>query len=57
MDKEAYDYVKEQLTEKYQIKEFLEERVGCAIGAHTGPGILGITFLNETNDKYDAYLK
>ncbi len=57
MDKDAYDYVKQQLTEKYGIKEFVEERVGCAIGAHTGPGILGITFLNETNDQYDAYLK
>ncbi len=57
MDKEAYDYVKQQLIEKYQIKEFVEERVGCAIGAHTGPGILGITFLNETDDKYEAYLK
>ena len=57
MDKEAYDYIKEQLTERYQIKEFVEERVGCAIGAHTGPGILGITFLNGTDEKYEAYLK
>lgn len=57
MDREAYDYVKQQLEERYQVKEFVEERVGCAIGAHTGPGILGITFLNETNDKYEAYLK
>lgn len=57
MDKEAYAYIKEQLTERYQIKEFVEERVGCAIGAHTGPGILGITFLNELNNKYEAYLK
>lgn len=56
MDKEAYEYIKGQLKEKYHIKEFVEERVGCAIGAHTGPGILGITFLNETNDKYEQYL-
>ena len=56
MDKEAYDYIKEQLAERYHIKEFVEERVGCAIGAHTGPGILGITFLNEINDKYEVYL-
>lgn len=57
MDQEAYDYIKQQLVERYHIKGLLEERVGCAIGAHTGPGILGITFLNETNEKYDEYLK
>ncbi|MDD6492003.1 MAG: DegV family protein [Firmicutes bacterium] len=55
-DKEAYDYIKEQLVERYHIKGLLEGRVGCAIGAHTGPGILGIVFLNETNEKYEEYL-
>lgn len=55
-DKEAYEYIKQQLTERYQVKGFLETRVGCAIGAHTGPGILGITFLNELNETYEAYL-
>lgn len=57
MDKEAYDYIKEQLIERYHVRGLLEGRVGCAIGAHTGPGILGIVFLNETNEKYDEYLK
>lgn len=57
MDKEAYDYIKEQLIERYHVKGILEGRVGCAIGAHTGPGILGIVFLNETNEKYKEYLK
>ncbi len=57
MDKEAYDYIKEQLAERYHVKGLLEARVGCAIGAHTGPGILGIVFLNETNEKYEEYLK
>lgn len=56
-DKESAEYIKEQLREKYHVKGLLEGRIGCAIGAHTGPGILGITFLNETNDKYDEYLK
>lgn len=56
-DREAYEYVKEELKSRYQVKGLLEGRVGCAIGAHTGPGILGITFLNETNEKYDEYLK
>lgn len=56
-DKEAYDFIKGQLQERYHVKGLLEERVGCAIGAHTGPGILGIVFLNETNDAYEQYLK
>lgn len=55
-DREAYDYLKEQLKERYHVKGLLEGRVGCAIGAHTGPGILGITFLNATDEKYEAYL-
>jgi DegV family protein with EDD domain len=56
-DKESAEYIKEQLKEKYHVKGMLEARIGCAIGAHTGPGILGITFLNETNEKYEEYLK
>ncbi len=55
-DKESYDYIKEQLQERYHVKGILDGRVGCAIGAHTGPGILGIVFLNEYNEKFDAYL-
>ena len=55
-DKEAYDYIKEQLVGRYHVKGLLEGRVGCAIGAHTGPGILGIVFLNETKEKFDEDL-
>ena len=50
-------YIKKELEGRYHVKGFLEGRVGCAIGAHTGPGILGIVFLNETNEKYEEYLK
>lgn len=35
-DKEAFEHIKEQLKERYHVKGFLEERIGCAIGAHTG---------------------
>lgn len=55
-DKESYEEIKQQLVEKYHVRKFLEARVGCAIGAHTGPGILGIVFLNEWNKKYELYL-
>ncbi len=41
--------VKEKLTMRYGCTNFIENYVGCAIGAHTGPGIIGITFLNEVS--------
>ena len=55
-DKDAYEFIKEQVKERYHVKGILEGRVGCAIGAHTGPGILGIVFLNETKEEYEQYL-
>lgn len=55
-DEAAFSFLKEQLQERYHVKEILEEQVGCAIGAHTGPGILGIVFLNQTNEAYEKYL-
>ena len=56
-DREAFSFLKEQLLERYHVKGLLETQVGCAIGAHTGPGILGIVFLNETNEKFAEYLR
>jgi hypothetical protein len=32
----------------------MDNNVGCAIGAHTGPGIIGLIFLNETSP-YEFY--
>lgn len=55
-DKESADYLKEQLRERYHVKDILEAQVGCAIGAHTGPGILAVVFLNEINEAYEQYL-
>ena len=53
-DASTMEFVKEQITFTFGCKHFLENYVGCAIGAHTGPGIIGITFLNETSP-YDKY--
>lgn len=55
-DKETLDGVKEQLVNTYGCTHFSENYVGCAIGAHTGPGIIGITFLNEESP-YKKYLR
>lgn len=47
--------VKQMLEEQYGCQRFLINYVGCAIGAHTGPGIIGIVFLNEASP-YQKYL-
>lgn len=41
--------VKEMLSEAYGCKHFQDNFVGCAIGAHTGPGIIGIVFLSKVS--------
>lgn len=56
-DRASYDYILQELKDRYHVKGILEGRVGCAIGAHTGPGILGIVFLNETDERFEEYLK
>lgn len=55
-DRDSYESMKVQLKERYHVKGILDGRVGCAIGAHTGPGILAVVFLNETNEAYEKYL-
>jgi DegV family protein with EDD domain len=54
-DAQTMEAVKKQLSETYSCKLFMENYVGCAIGAHTGPGIIGIIFLNEVSP-YEKYL-
>ncbi len=56
-DTASFEFIKEQLRERYHVKDILEAQVGCAIGAHTGPGIVAIVFLNETKEEYEQYLK
>jgi DegV family protein with EDD domain len=48
--------VEEQLSNTYSCKRYMNNFVGCAIGAHTGPGIIGIIFLNEVSP-YKKYLE
>jgi DegV family protein with EDD domain len=53
---ETMEWMKEQLSKTYGCKFYLDNYVGCAIGAHTGPGIIGITFLSEPSP-YKKYLR
>ncbi|MBQ9885698.1 MAG: DegV family protein [Lachnospiraceae bacterium] len=48
--------VEKTLIEDMHVKGILETQVGCAIGAHTGPTIIGIVYQDEINEKYDRYL-
>lgn len=38
-------------------KEVLMGRVGCAIGAHTGPSIIGIVFPDAFDNRFESYIK
>ncbi|SHH95610.1 DegV family protein [Sporanaerobacter acetigenes] len=39
--------LKEMIEEKYGCTDFVINIIGCAIGAHSGPGTLSVFFLNE----------
>ena len=53
-DAQTMVFMKEQLSKVYGCRIFMDNFVGCAIGAHTGPGVIGIIFLNETSP-YEKY--
>ncbi|MCD7863003.1 MAG: DegV family protein [Lachnospiraceae bacterium] len=55
-DPSLADQVGETLMERYHAKGILKSQVGCAIGAHTGGGIVGITALDAMNPEYEKYL-
>ncbi len=45
------------LREQLSVKDILLGQVGCAIGAHTGPGIIGIVFENGLDERFEKYLQ
>lgn len=46
-DMEALAKLRKLMEKKYGCVKFVETYVGCAIGAHTGPGIIAVTCLDE----------
>ncbi|MCR5254753.1 MAG: DegV family protein [Acetatifactor sp.] len=56
-DEGSRDFLVKSLKERFNVKDVCIGRVGCAIGAHTGPGIVAVVFQNEINEKYEEYLK
>lgn len=56
MDRKSFEYMADLAREQYHVKDILVTQVGCAIGAHTGGGIVAFVFLNATKPEYDAFL-
>ncbi len=44
---EDADFLKQQITEKLGYKNIIIRPIGPSIGAHSGPGTLGLIFLGE----------
>ncbi len=44
---EQLQLLRKEIEKKYKIKNIIEQEVGAVIGTHSGPGVLGIGFLNK----------
>jgi fatty acid-binding protein DegV len=40
-------YLKDQIEEKYEIKNIIDSYAGCVISAHIGKGSIGIAYLTK----------
>ncbi|MBQ2650557.1 MAG: DegV family protein [Clostridia bacterium] len=54
---EVAEEVKQRLIDTYHCKEVVIGEIGCAIGAHTGPGIVAVVCNTAVDDRFEAYLK
>lgn len=57
---EVCDMVIDEIKGRYGIKAVVKGFLGCAIGAHTGPGLIGICFLSAESPYahyFEEYLK
>lgn len=52
-DPQSLALAKKLLLDTVSPRELIEATVGCAIGAHTGRGIIGIVFFDEINDEFE----
>lgn len=55
-DESITESTRKFLLEELHVKEILQSQIGCAIGAHTGPGIVAIVFENAIDERFEAYL-
>jgi DegV family protein with EDD domain len=55
-NEEDCDHLAETIMETYHPKHIMKGQIGCAIGAHTGPNIVAVVYLDEINDTYEKYI-
>ena len=53
---EDYALTRALLEEELHPARIFEGRIGCAIGAHTGPGVVGIAFQDAIEERFEKYL-
>ena len=56
-EEEGRDFMLSIINEELKPKSVLVSTVGCAIGAHTGRGIIGFCFFDADDGKYKKYFK
>ena len=54
-DTESLEFVKTLVQETFHPRDVLISVVGCAIGAHTGRGLVGFCFFDADDGKYGKY--
>ena len=54
-DTESQEFVKTLVQETFHPRDVLISVVGCAIGAHTGRGLVGFCFFDADDGKYGKY--
>lgn len=55
-DPEALQFILDQIQERLHPADVCISVVGCAIGAHTGRGIIGLCFMDADEEPYREYL-
>ena len=53
---ETAEEIKKKLIELYGCRDVIIGEIGCAIGAHTGPGVVGIVCQNAMDERFEAFL-
>ena len=56
-DMDSLDFVNSMVQETFHPKDTMISVVGCAIGAHTGRGIIGFCFFDADDGKYADYFR
>lgn len=54
-DMESLDFVNAMVQETFHPKDTIISTVGCAIGAHTGRGLIGFCYFDADDGKYARY--